>query len=237
MDDASPAAARRRRPVDRETFGERLRSARRERGWTLAELSRRSGVSIPTISRAERGQLALGYDNFQALARALELDLGLLFGPPSAQPHRFREPVVTRAGQGNLYRGVHSTYEFLAADAVGKRMIPATGTVHARRFPEPGDDARHAGEEFIYVLSGAVELRLENGRTLRLAPGDAVYLDSRLGHAYRSVGRQLARVVAVMTAEPGGAPDEALGAAAADLGAPGPAAAPAGTLRRRRPGG
>lgn len=231
MADASPAAPRRRRPVDRETFGERLRTERRARGWTLAELARRSGVSIPTISRAERGQLALGYDNFQALARALELDLGALFTPASAEVHPFREPVVTRAGHGSIYRGTHSTYEFLAVDALGKRMIPAAGTVHARQFPAPGDEAHHAGEEFIYVLSGTVELRLGSGRTVRLAPGDAVYLDSRLGHAYRSVGRQLARVVAVMTAEPGDAPDAALAHDAADRAAV-PAAT--GAVRRRR---
>lgn len=229
MDDATPAAPRRRRPVDRAAFGARLRASRRERGWTLAELARRSGVSIPTISRAERGQLALGYDNFQSLARALELDLGVMFGPASTPAHPFREPVVTRAGDGSLYRGTHSTYEFLAAGAIGKRMIPATGTVHARRFPAAGEVARHAGEEFIYVLSGTVELRLEDGRTLRLAPGDAVYLDSRLGHAYRSVGRQLARVVAVMTAEPGDALDATV--AREDTGR-----AAATAARRRRAG-
>ena len=49
--------------LDRETFGKRLRSARKQFGWTLVQLAERSGVSITTISRAERGQLALGYDD------------------------------------------------------------------------------------------------------------------------------------------------------------------------------
>ena len=47
--------------LDRETFGKRLRTARKAFGWTLSQLSELSGVSITTISRAERGQLALGY--------------------------------------------------------------------------------------------------------------------------------------------------------------------------------
>jgi ribosome-binding protein aMBF1 (putative translation factor) len=47
--------------LDRTTFGNRLRTARKRFGWTLAQLAERSGVSITTISRAERGQLALGY--------------------------------------------------------------------------------------------------------------------------------------------------------------------------------
>ncbi|MEK7490946.1 MAG: helix-turn-helix transcriptional regulator, partial [Pseudomonadota bacterium] len=55
------------RTLDRETFGKRLRGARKALGWTLAHLAELSGVSITTISRAERGQLALGYDNFAAI--------------------------------------------------------------------------------------------------------------------------------------------------------------------------
>ena len=61
--------------LDRTTFGHRLRTARKRFGWTLAELAERSGVSITTISRAERGQLALGYENFTALGRALQMDI------------------------------------------------------------------------------------------------------------------------------------------------------------------
>lgn len=38
--------------LDRATFGNRLRSARKRFGWTLAQLAERSGVSITTISRA-----------------------------------------------------------------------------------------------------------------------------------------------------------------------------------------
>jgi uncharacterized protein YerC len=44
--------------LDRETFGRRLRSARKRFGWTLAEAAERSGVSITTISRAERTSTA-----------------------------------------------------------------------------------------------------------------------------------------------------------------------------------
>src|SRR5665811_1921086 len=54
--------------LDRLTFGHRIRAARKQLGWTLSVLSEASGVSITTISRAERGLLALGYENFSALA-------------------------------------------------------------------------------------------------------------------------------------------------------------------------
>lgn len=187
--------------LDRETFGKRLRTARKELGWTLARLSELSGVSIPTISRAERGQLALGYENFAALGRALRMDMNAMFAVEGVKPKMLDGPVVTRAGEGVVYRGLSFAYEFLGTSAAGKQMSPVVGTVHARRVNGPDDFARHAGEEFAFVLSGAIEVHFEEGDVVHLARGDSLYFDGRIGHAYVSVSRQLAKIVGVTTTE------------------------------------
>jgi transcriptional regulator with XRE-family HTH domain len=181
--------------LDRTTFGHRLRAARKRFGWTLAELAERSGVSITTISRAERGQLALGYENFTALGRALDMDMNAMFAGAGVKPAQLDGPVVTRAGKGVVYRGLAIAYEFLGTTAAGKQMSPIVGTVHARQVHGPEDFVRHAGEEFAYVLSGEIDVHFDNGEVVRLGRGDSLYFDSRLGHAYVSVSRQLARIV------------------------------------------
>jgi len=187
--------------LDRETFGNRLRAARKQFGWTLAQLSELSGVSITTISRAERGQLALGYENFAALGHALQMDMNAMFAGDGVEPSRLNGPVVTRAGEGVVYRGLSFAYEFLGTTAAGKQMSPVVGTVHARKINGPGDFARHAGEEFAYVLSGEIDVHFENGEIVRLARGDSLYFEGRIGHAYVSVSRQLAKIVGVTTSE------------------------------------
>lgn len=187
--------------LDRATFGRRLRNARKELGWTLAELSGRSGVSIPTISRAERGQLALGYENFSALASALKMDMSAMFSEAGVTARPFAGPVLTRAGQGVVYQGAAFSYEFLGTTAVGKQMSPVLGTVHARKVHGPEDYARHPGEEFVYVLTGSIDVHFDTGEVVRLERGDSLYFDSRIGHAYVSVSRQLARVIGVITSE------------------------------------
>lgn len=189
--------------LDRTTFGHRLRTARKRFGWTLAQLAERSGVSITTISRAERGQLALGYENFTALGRALEMDMNAMFAGAGVKPAQLEGPVVTRAGKGVVYRGLSIAYEFLGTTAAGKQMSPVVGTVHARRIHGPEDFVRHAGEEFAYVLSGEIEVHFENGEVVHLARGDSLYFDSRLGHAYVSVSRQLAKIVGMTSSESG----------------------------------
>src|SRR3954465_14842939 len=86
--------------LDRATLGRRLRAARKQFGWTLSDLAERSGVSITTISRAERGQLALGYENFSALARALQMDLGAMFSGAGVAAPPFARPVLPPARRG-----------------------------------------------------------------------------------------------------------------------------------------
>lgn len=187
--------------LDRVTFGKRLRNARKQFGWTLVQLAERSGVSITTISRAERGQLALGYENFAALGRALQMDMGSMFSEAGRKARPFVGPVLTRAGEGVAYRGVSVSYEFLGTDAVGKQMTPALGKVHARSI-HAEDFVRHQGEEFILVLAGAIEVHFDTGEVMCLKRGDSLYFDSRIGHAYMSVSRELARVLGI-TSESG----------------------------------
>jgi transcriptional regulator with XRE-family HTH domain len=187
--------------LDRETFGKRLHSARKRFGWTLAEVAAMSGVSITTISRAERGQLALSYEKFSALASALKMDMGAMFAQSGVALEPLSGPVVTRSGQGVTYKGLAMSYEFLGTQAMGKQMSPVLTTVHARRIEGPEDFARHPGEEFAHVLSGAIEVHFEDGRKLSLARGDSLYFDSRIGHAYVSTSRRLAMMIGVCTSE------------------------------------
>lgn len=187
--------------LDRETFGRRLRAARKKFGWTLAEVAEKSGISITTISRAERGQLALSYEKFSALGRALRMDMGTLFSEAGHAADVLQGPIVTRSGEGVQYRGLSFTYEFLATQVAGKQMSPILGTVHARTINGPEDFARHEGEEFVYVLSGAIDVHFETGEVVKLARGDSLYFDSRIGHAYISTSRQLARTIGATTSE------------------------------------
>jgi quercetin dioxygenase-like cupin family protein len=46
---------------------------------------------------------------------------------------------------------------------------------------------QHPGIEFLYVLSGKLELRTA-GDKHELAAGDAVYFDSTVLHGYRRIG-------------------------------------------------
>lgn len=143
----------------------------------------------------------MGYENVAALGAALQLDIGTLFSTDDAGATPTHRWALTRAGEGAVYRGSAFDYEFLATSVAGKPINPVLGTVHSRSIQGPQDFAKHAGVEFVYVLSGEIEVHFVNGDKARLRKGDSLYFESRIGHAYITVSKQLARVIGIITVE------------------------------------
>lgn len=182
--------------LDLQTVGGLLRKQRKAHRLTLAELSTRSGIAVSTISKAERGDIALTYDKFAALAQALRIDFDEIFGRPSkATPERSITPTVTRSGEQAIYGTPNYEYGMLANALSGKRMVPLRGRIHARKAEDFADYVRHAGEEFVFVLSGKLRLQFEDGKIFTLARGDSLYFNSAIGHVYLSAGKEDAEVL------------------------------------------
>ena len=55
----------------------------------------------------------------------------------------------------------------------------------------------HEGEEFLYVLRGTLEFRTED-RQYVLDPGDSLYFESSIPHAYRAVGKSNVKALTVV---------------------------------------
>ena len=56
---------------------------------------------------------------------------------------------------------------------------------------------QHAGEEFLYLLEGQIELS-HGAETYILDTGDSVYWDSNQPHSLKALGDQVARGIAVL---------------------------------------
>lgn len=182
--------------IDHKSVGTRLRHARKSRDLTLMQLSEQSGIAVSTISKAERGDIALTYDKFAALAHALNVDFDTIFGRTKRKPGTGRmPPTLTRSGTQPIYDTPNYEYGMIANDLTGKRMVPMRAHIRARKLDDFPDYIRHSGEEFVFLLHGQLELRFENGTVFRLDQGDSLYFDSALGHVYLSVGEEEAEVL------------------------------------------
>ena len=63
-------------------------------------------------------------------------------------------------------------------------MIPILTRIRAKSVGEFGELVHHAGEEYIFVLEGRVEIHTEFYDPIVLEAGESIYLDSTMGHAY-----------------------------------------------------
>lgn len=182
-------------------LGDCLRSLRRKHGWTLQDVSRLSGVAVSTLSKVENDQMSLSYDKLLQVCEGLGIHVTELLSSSGAEPSpRTRRSVAAAA---NTLRQLTRNYDYhyLATDLVHKRMVPIRAFARARSLDQFGPLTRHAGEEFLIVLKGEIELHTDQYSPVRLKAGESVYIDSTMGHAYLSVGEAEAEVLCVCSGE------------------------------------
>jgi transcriptional regulator with XRE-family HTH domain len=167
----------------------RLRELRRRRGWTLAELSAETGISLSTLSRLESGLRKPTLDLLIRLAAAYKASLDDLVGAPQiADPRIHPKPFFRK----------------------GRAIIPLTRSnpdVHAYKIVLPGhppdapmEQGAHEGYDWVYVLSGRVRLALGD-EELVLEAGEAAEFDTRVPHGFASASEEPAEVINLLSTQ------------------------------------
>ena len=169
------------------TLGAVMRGLRSRFGWTLKEMSEHSGIPVSTLSKVEHDRLTLTYDKLQQVSLRLKIPMSDLFAAPESTQ---REPRVTaRRSIGRIEDAMHVEtpnydYFYLNTELRQKRMIPILTRIRAKSLEEFGDLVRHEGEEVVYVIKGRIEVHTEFYDPVVIDEGQAIYLDSSMGHAY-----------------------------------------------------
>ncbi|MGK5740653.1 helix-turn-helix domain-containing protein [Micromonospora sp. URMC 103] len=157
--------------------GPRLRALRKQRGTTLSQLAEATGISVSTLSRLESGGRRPTLELLLPLARAHQVPLDELVGAPEVGDPRVRaRPIV--------HHGV--TFLPLTRRPGGlqafKQILPPN-TPHGG----PGQQQTHEGYEWLYVLSGRLQLLLGD-HNLTLTPGEVAEFDTRVPHGLFNPG-------------------------------------------------
>jgi len=176
------------------SLGAHLKALRTQRGWTLDRLSKQSKLSEPYLSRLESGARQPSLAALITLAQVYEIPLRtLLEGDGQAMPpcRIIRSgSSATRITNGLAYRTVSGGGALTGLQAMEMR-IPANR--HNEKF------YRHEGEEWLYVISGGLNLSFEHEQH-SLQPGDAAHFDARTPHRLAAAGKRDAVVLLVAAA-------------------------------------
>ncbi len=184
-------------PSQPEGLGARLRAVREERGLSLRELARRSGCSPSLLSQVERGLTAPSAGKMYAIANELAISVDYLFGTADAPVHAVHAtPMPTEVLRHDERRVID-----LASGVRWERLTPSHDELLEllEVVYEPGggstDDGtfvRHAGHEYLIVLSGSLEADV-GFETHVLGAGDSIAFDPATPHRYRNPGPGMAR--------------------------------------------
>jgi len=170
-------------------LGSRLRSLRSAKGWTLEELAERSGLSKPFLSRLESG------DRQPSIAAVLTL--ARVFGVPMGSLFEIRQDdescLVIRVGERTTHHG--NGIDYLPLSGASRfNLQPMRAMISPLR--QGSERYQHEGEEWLYVLSGRLQLCVGD-REYELETGDAAHFDSRQPHRLNALDGHEAEVILV----------------------------------------
>ena len=181
--------------------GERVKAVRKSRDLNLEDISQRTGMDISLLEQIENGTVAPPLGEVIKLAKALDMKIGYFISGEENRPFTIvradDRKVVSRY---DSLKGEHYGYEYvsLAPHKKDRHMEPFMVTLR----PVETEDERstHDGQEFIFVLTGVMEVRLGD-ETHILEPGDTIYYDSTVPHLVKCHGQKETRILAVLYAE------------------------------------
>jgi len=182
-------------------IGPRIRQLREQREVSVAALAQQSGCSPDMITALEAGDLIPSLTPLLRLARGLGIRLGTLLDDqsldgPAVVRHDDQSAAIHFSGNDPSRK--RSTLDFhpLAPRKAARNMEPFLVDVH----PVDGEVVLndHEGEEFIYVLSGHIEI-LYGKEAYQLDAGDSIYYESAVPHHLHALGGD-AQILAVIYA-------------------------------------
>ena len=177
------------------SIGGAIRERRLQRGASLGDLSRSSGLSKTILSRIESGTGNPSIETLWRISEALQVPFGALLEPPAGPAVK-----VVRRGTGQeLDAESGMVTHVLHGDGRPRRielyeLVFAPGTEHRNASHLPGT------EEVIVCLEGRLRTGPDHDR-VDLEPGDAVVFAAAGAHAYAALGDDGARALCLMSYE------------------------------------
>ena len=177
------------------TLGRKIRELRQNKDWSLAELAKKSGVALSSLSRIETGRMTGTLESHLRVARVLgarlsELYAGLESGGPVVEVKRAEE-----TSSDPISGGKGASLSLLTSSPLQKKMLPVLLNLapkkSSRRQRGPA-----GSERFIYVLKGQLEVEVDDQK-IRANPGESVYLQASLPHTLTNTGSSPLTAVSV----------------------------------------
>jgi transcriptional regulator with XRE-family HTH domain len=182
-------------------IGERIKHLRLKKSMGLVELGRHTGLSASFLSQLETGRVVPTLRNLARIAMVFSKDLSYFFEPEPRtlfRMHRRDERVrlpQTGADDPSYF------FESLGYHVPDRQLDPYFAEFLPLKEGRVPRAHQHAGCEFLYLLSGSLDVR-HGELTHHVEAGDAIYFDANTVHSYLCIGKTPATAVIVTLQHP-----------------------------------
>jgi DNA-binding transcriptional MerR regulator/quercetin dioxygenase-like cupin family protein len=173
-----------------DNLGLRLRLVRSSRGLSLAQVAGEIGISVGFLSAIERSAMSASVATLRRLANFYKLNILDFFDQSGAKQYLVR-PNERR--QLDASDGVRMELLAWGAPVMEPHLFhiaPGAGSGE--------EEYSHEGEEFLFVLSGTLNLVVDR-QTYHLQKGDSFYFESSTPHRWSNPGKKEAVLLWVNT--------------------------------------
>jgi transcriptional regulator with XRE-family HTH domain len=173
-------------------IGQRLREMRSERGLSIRDLAKISGLNVNTLSMIENGKNSPSLGTLQQLSFALETPITAFFEASTPE-----KPIAYyKASQRPGVSFAHGMLEDLGAGM--PRYGVESFLVTLKPHSDSGENLMvHTGQEIVYCLEGQLTYTIED-QTFLLEPGDSLFFEAHLPHRWQNSGATPARSLLVL---------------------------------------
>ena len=171
-----------------ESVGKRIRKFRIDKSLSLENVANQTGLSVDYIKQIEAGKQIPPVGTLLQISRALQIDSGSLF---KAEQKKAQERIKAYSKRTDNY-----AYTTLTPGAENKHLKAFRVTIDAMAEHQ-GVGYRHDGEEFVFVLSGSVEI-IVGDHVNRLSANDSLHFNSGISHNMKNVGEAAAELLVVI---------------------------------------
>ena len=162
---------------DPKSVGQRIKLARNERDLSIQSLASLSACSAEYLEWVEDGQVIPPVALLLQLAKSLQLDSGTFLKVDDMLNQRLDEAAK---------RTKHYSYQTLTPPETDKHLMAFSVTVPPKTAHK-GVGYRHEGEELVYVLSGELEVVVDQEKR-SLAEKESYRFNSNLDHHFSNPG-------------------------------------------------
>jgi len=173
----------------RESFGQRIRSIRKEKGLSLEDLSLEIGYPLDVLEKVEKDEIVPPVSLVLQIGRTLKVDMEQL-------EVEEEKTAAKRRVKSHKKRVESYAYTSLTKPGLDRHLRAYLVTIDSSA-EHKGVEYHHEGEEFIYVLKGGVTVQVGQNITTLGKEGN-IHFNSALRHKLSNPTKETTELLVVI---------------------------------------